>query len=68
MQIEEKKILLRRRRKKCVDESGRTIASDNPMIQGKTIRRPKIDNYAPVRHRSSKIPFGKDKNDRLWRW
>lgn len=31
-------------------------------------RRDKIDNPAPVRHRSSKKPLGKTKSERLRNW
>jgi len=55
-------------RQKNVDESGKPMDKSKALKTGKTLRREKIDNYAPVRHRSSKIPFGKDKSDRLWKW
>ena len=56
------------RRKKAVDESGKPMSKETALKTGKTIRRPKIDNYTPVRHRSSKVPFEKNKSDRIRRW
>ena len=55
-------------RKKSVDESNKPMKKEIAMKTGKTWRREKIDNPGPVRHRSSKIPIGKDKNDRIWKW
>lgn len=55
-------------RKKSVDESNKPMTKTIAKKTGKTWRRKKIDNYAPVRHRSSKIPFAKNKQKRLWRW